>query len=243
MTLEICAYTIGSALAAARGGASRIELCSNPSEGGTTPSAGMIEQARSIPGLRLHVLIRPRGGNFVYSPEEFAVMKQDILYCRSQGVDGIVTGILTPGSEIDVPRMQELVSLLRPMSLTFHRAFDLCPDPLESLRALKELGAERILTSGKAAVAAEGIPLIRELVSRAGGTPLVMPGGGITGENLEQLALETGAREFHASVSVKTAPGHHPEENSQPWKEPFVSWMETDPARVRSLKNILDRIS
>ncbi|MCA9957355.1 MAG: copper homeostasis protein CutC, partial [Anaerolineales bacterium] len=168
-------------------GAARVELCASLIEGGITPSRGMIRQARAISGIKLHVIIRPRGGDFLFSPEEFAVMAADIETARAEGADGVVIGQLTADGLIDVPRTRELMSIARPMAVTFHRAFDMTPDPFAALETLIGLGVERVLTSGQEASVLEGLPLITELVRRAGDRIIVMPGGGITPRNVDRI--------------------------------------------------------
>lgn len=202
MILEACVATIGSALEARKGGADRVELCDNLLEGGTTPSVGTVRIARKMLNIGLFVLIRPRAGDFLYSDEEFAIMKEDILSAKAEGADGIVTGILTPEGGIDASRMAELVGLARPMQVTFPRAFDVVADPLESLEVILGLGIDRILTSGQERTALAGASLIRKMIETAAGRIVIMPGGGINEENIAALARMTGAREFHATLSV-----------------------------------------
>lgn len=201
--LEICTDSVVSCQEAEKGGATRIELCANLFEGGTTPSAGTIQVARQVTNIPLHILIRPRGGDFCYSAEEFAVIKQDIQVAKNLGVDGVVIGILTPDGEIDVDRMAALIEIARPLSITFHRAFDMAKDPLRSLGQLITLGVDRLLTSGQERSALEGSELIAELVDKAAGKMIIMPGGGITLRNIQRLQKETGALEFHMTARKK----------------------------------------
>ncbi len=206
VAIEVCCDSVESVLAAEGGGADRVELCDNLFEGGTTPSAGAIEIARRSTDVKLHVIIRPRGGDFCYSEIEMEVMKRDIRIAGESGADGIVTGILTPEGDIDIERTRELIEIARPMSVTFHRAFDLVRDPCQSLEDLIALGIDRVLTSGQEASALEGIDLIAELVRRADGRTIILPGGGINERNIRRVVTESGAREVHVTgfVSVES---------------------------------------
>jgi copper homeostasis protein len=202
IVLEVCAYSLEAAIAAQAGGADRVELCANPSEGGVTPSYGDIVITRQNLTIRLCVLIRPRGGDFLYSPREFAAMKEDIELCNRLGVDGVSLGILLSDGKVDRERCGELVALAKPMSVTFHRAFDMTADPLTAMEEIIEIGCHRILSSGQANSAAQGADLIRKLVERAGERIVIMAGGGVRENNLAQLIAVTGAREFHTSARI-----------------------------------------
>ena len=197
--LEICANSVESAIAAQEGGAGRVELCAGMPEGGTTPSHGEIALARQRLRIPLNVIIRPRGGDFLYDDLEFEIMQADILECRKLGVDGVVFGILTADGQVDAERCRRLVELSRPLSVTFHRAFDMARDPFEALEAVIACGADRLLSSGQRATAEAGVGLLAELVQRAAGRIVVMPGAGISETNIARLASATGASEFHAS--------------------------------------------
>ncbi len=203
LMLEICADSVTSCGAAEQGGAGRIELCANLFEGGTTPSAGTILVARQQTSLPIFVLIRPRGGDFCYTPEEFAVMQQDIQVAKNAGANGVVIGILSPDGSVDLKRTASLIQLARPMSVTFHRAFDMVADPEQTLQQLIDLGVDRLLTSGQEKSALEGSELIAKLVKLAGNQLVVMPGGGITHRNIARIRRETGAREFHLTAREK----------------------------------------
>ena len=198
IVIEACVDSVESAMAAERGGADRVELCDNLLEGGTTPSAGSIEIARRRLGIRLHVIIRPRGGDFCYSPVEFEIMRRDIAVAKSLGADGVVIGILTPDGDVDAGRTRELIELARPLSVTFHRAFDVARDPLASLEVLIALGVDRLLTSGQEPSVVEGLDLIADLVRRSDGRIIVMPGGA-SERTLGKVLSVTGAREFHVT--------------------------------------------
>jgi copper homeostasis protein len=195
--LEICVDTVGSAIDAQNAGADRIELCNNLSEGGTTPGIGTISSARNNLTIGLHVMIRPRGGDFLYTDLEYDIMRRDIESSGECGVDGIVLGILESAGTIDVERTARLIEFARPMSATFHRAFDMCNDPFKSLDDVIATGAERLLTSGLKSKADEGTELISQLVRQAGKKIIIMPGSGINESNIELIAINTGAAEFH----------------------------------------------
>jgi copper homeostasis protein len=197
-TIEVCVDSVESAMAAERGGADRVELCDNLLEGGTTPSAGAIAIARQQLEIKLHVIIRPRGGDFCYSDVEFAVMRHDVAQAKQLGADGVVIGILTSEGDIDVERTRALIELARPLSVTFHRAFDMARDPYRALEDLIGLGIDRILTSGQEPSVLEGLDLIAELVQLAGDRVIIMPGGG-TERNIGKVVARSGVRELHVT--------------------------------------------
>ena len=198
--LEACIDSVESALAAQEGGADRVELCANLLEGGTTPSAGSIRLTKSRVTVGVNVMIRPRGGDFCYSDAEFEVMQEDIDLAKSVEVNGVVFGLLTPDGRVDRERTAELIERARPLSVTFHRAFDMTRDPFEALETLIELGVDRILTSGQEHVVLEGLDLIRDLVEKAGDRIVVMPGCGVTERNLAKVVAESKAREVHIAA-------------------------------------------
>ena len=202
MKLEIIGFNIESCIAAQQAGAHRIELCDNPSEGGTTPSYGFIKAAREKLSIELFVMIRPRGGDFVYSDEDFKIMKTDIKICKDLGCDGIVIGVLNKDGSVDKKRCKELVVLAYPLGVTFHRAFDRTNDPLKALEDIVETGCERILTSGLQPKAVDGVKVIKELIAHADERIIIMPGSGVTSDNIISLAENTGAVEFHSSASM-----------------------------------------
>lgn len=203
--LEICVDSIDSALAADRGGAHRIELCSSLLEGGLTPSAGVIRAVRQRVSLAVFVMIRPRGGDFLYSDAEFEAMKEDIRAAKSVGADGVVLGLLTELGRVDVVRTRELVELARPLETTFHRAFDLSDDLDQSLEDVIATGASRILTSGGAQTAPEGAEQIRKLVEAPRDRIIIMAGSGIQSRNLRQVLAATSVAEVHASAKAPVA--------------------------------------
>jgi copper homeostasis protein len=206
MLCEICVYSVAGVRAARATGAARVELCSALLEGGLTPSRGMIRRARAVEGVKLHVIIRPRGGDFLFDDDEFAIMRADIETAKAEGADGVVIGVLTAAGEIDEARARELIALARPLSVTFHRAFDMTPDPFKALQTLVELGVDRVLTSGQEASVLEGLPLIAELIEHAGDRIIVMPGGGITPRNVARIVAVAKPKEIHFAA-LETAPG------------------------------------
>ena len=197
---EICTNSVESCLAAQEGGAQRVELCAGIPEGGTTPSWGEIATARELLQIKLHVIIRPRGGDFLYSPVELSTMVKDIEAARQLRADGVVFGCLTADGEIDLDAMQTLMKAAEGLSVTFHRAFDVCRQPQQALEQLIALGCERILTSGQQATAEQGIPLLKELHQQAAGRIILLAGCGVNEGNIARIASETGIREFHFSA-------------------------------------------
>jgi copper homeostasis protein len=200
--LEICCYNLESARIAADAGADRIELCSDPAAGGTTAGIGTIKTVRKKTFIELWPIIRIRGGDFLFSDEEFEVMLHDVDACKSAGCDGIVTGMLLPDGRIDKINMQRLSEKAYPMGVCFHRAFDWTRNPFEALEDIIETGCERMLTSGQQPTAMLGAHLIRDLIGQAAGRIQIMPGSGIRAANIADLKKETGATEFHSSASV-----------------------------------------
>ena len=205
MIFEICVDSVSGVRAAKAAGANRVELCANLLEGGTTPSRGLMRAARKIAGIGLNVMIRPRGGDFLFDEDEFAIMEIDIEAARAEGADAVVIGLLQADGAIDVQRTRRLMTLARPMKVTFHRAFDMTPDPFAALETLIDLGVERVLTSGQEANVLEGLPLITELVAKAGNRIIVMPGGGITERNVARIAAAAQPKEIHFAALALVA--------------------------------------
>ncbi len=200
MQLEICIDSVESAIASERGGADRVELCSDLMEGGITPSAGLIAMVRRNIGIGLFVMIRPRGGDFCYTEAEFNLMQEDIRRTRDLGADGVVLGILEEDAWVDVARTTALVRLAEPLPVTFHRAIDMTPDPATALAAVIETGARRVLTSGGAARVPEALDTVARMVATAGERLAVMVGSGINPDTIAAVAEATGASEFHAAL-------------------------------------------
>lgn len=199
--IEICANSAQSCVEAEAGGAKRVELCAGIPEGGTTPSYGEIRMAQRLTSkININVIIRPRGGDFLYTEAEIGSMLLDIELCKQLGVHGVVFGCLTKEGDIDVPLMRRLIETAAPLSVTCHRAFDVCRDPFRAMEELIDLGCDRILTSGQQSDAVKGIPMIKQLVERADGRIIIMPGCGVREENIALIEQETGAKEFHTSA-------------------------------------------
>ncbi|MES2375218.1 MAG: copper homeostasis protein CutC [Bacteroidota bacterium] len=205
ISLEVCANSITSALAAQDGGAVRVELCGNLEAGGTTPSPGQITATRKLLNIQLYILIRPRGADFLYTDVEFETMLEDVRYCIAAGCDGIVTGILKDDGTIDKERCTQLIQLAKQAGLgaTFHRAFDMCNDQHQALEDIIDMGFERILTSGGRSTAVEGSRAIAELVKQANGRIAIMAGSGITEINVLDLVLFTGVTEVHGTLQAR----------------------------------------
>lgn len=239
LVFEACIDSVEAAIAAQEGGADRVELCANLLEGGTTPSAGTIQLARRSIDIGLNVMIRPRAGDFCYSAVEFEAMKLDVEFSKTVGADGVVFGMLNEDGSVDVERTGALVELARPMSVTFHRAFDMSRDPYEAMEDLIGLGIDRILTSGQEVSALEGLDLIADLVQQAGERIIVMPGGGITERNIKKIIEQSGAKEVHvyAPASVESRMRYR---NTRCFmggelRPPEFSLSVTDSERIRAL--------
>jgi len=229
MYLEICANSYQSAKNAQEAGAYRIELCQELSFGGITPSYGLLKQVRDNLEISVFVLIRPRGGDFVYSEVEFEIMKHDIQLCKDLGCDGIVSGLLNNNKTIDIDRTQELIELSRPLPFTFHRAFDEVSNPLEAFLQLIDLGVERVLTSGQQTTAESGLELLKELNIMSNGRIIVLAGSGITSDNALKFK-QIGLKEIHASASSLL------EENNSLFSMPLTY------SNPQKIKAILDAI-
>ena len=201
MLLEICANSFQSAKNAQDSGAHRIELCQELSVVGITPSYGLLKQVIENLDIQVFVLVRPRSGNFVYSDEEFETMKKDIQLCKDLGCEGIVSGVLNPDKTIDIKRTKILIQLSKPLSFTFHRAFDEVINPKEALEQLIDLGIDRVLTSGQKPSAEDGLSLLKELNEIANGRIIILAGGGISPKNTSKFKA-AGLKEIHSSASV-----------------------------------------
>ena len=200
MKLEICANSYQSAINAQNAGADRIELCSELSVGGITPSYGLLKKVSEDITIPVNVLIRPRSGNFCYSDDEFEIMKQDIEFCKKLGFNGIVSGVLNADNSIDIERTQELIQLSKPLSFTFHRAFDCVSSPIEAIQKLIVINVDRVLTSGLQEKAIDGIELLKELQEVAKNKLIILPGSGINTKNC-RLFKNAGFQEIHTTAS------------------------------------------
>ncbi|KAM8852030.1 copper homeostasis protein cutC homolog [Synchiropus picturatus] len=198
--MEVCVDSVESAVNAERGGAGRLELCSSLSEGGLTPSLGLLQIVKRYVKIPVYVMIRPRGGDFLYSDQEVEVMKKDLELMKAHGADGLVLGALTEDGRVDAELCMDFLAAARPLPVTFHRAFDMVHDASLALETLISLGFQRVLTSGCDSSALEGLPVIKKLVEQAKGRIAVMPGGGITERNLQRILEGSGAEEFHCSA-------------------------------------------
>lgn len=209
ISLEVCANSVISAVAAQDGGAARVELCDNLSDGGTTPSAGQLLYARKLLHIKIYVLIRPRGGDFLYNDLEFEIMKADIRHCIEAGCDGVVIGMLTPEGHVDKPRCKQLVDIAKQWGLgvTFHRAIDMAADIHQAMEDIIEIGCERVLTSGGKTTAIEGASVLASLVQQAAGRISIMPGCGVDEHNVADIIRFTGAKEIHSTAKTQVGSG------------------------------------
>ncbi len=207
LTFEICVDSIAGVIAAKEAGAQRVELCASLIEGGITPSLGMIRRARAVGGINVHVIIRPRGGDFLYSEDEVAVMEADIDAAIDAGAHGLVFGMLNPDGTIDVELTKRLIARSRPLPVTFHRAFDMTPDPFEALETLVELGVERVLTTGQEGHVLEGADTVAALVEQAGDRIVIMSGGGVSPRTAARFIAMTGVREIHFAALAPVPSG------------------------------------
>lgn len=245
VNLEICAADYESVRAAKDGGADRVELCCALSEGGLTPSAGLIAMANNV-GIPIHALIRPRRGDFLYSDDEIRLMEQNIRFARQAGAVAIVTGALTIDGDIDAGTMYRLIAAADGMPITFHRAFDLCRNPFENLELLIKMGVRRLLTSGQAPTAEQGIPFLRQLVEKAAGRIEIIAGCGIAARNVERIVRETGVTAVHSSASeVVESPMTFRNENATMGSEGTNDYQRktTSFVKVKTMREILSSIA
>lgn len=239
--IEIATTDFTTTQSAVEGGADRIELCAALTEGGTTPSLGTIKQCREVFNVQLFPIIRPRSGDFLYTASEFAIMMEEVSRCKQLGCDGVVIGLLNADGGIDVERSARLIEAAYPLEVTFHRAFDRCKDPFEALEQLIQIGCQRILTSGQALTAPQGVAMIAQLVRQADDRIILMPGSGVRKENIKELKEKTGALEFHSSLRGKSASRMnfiHPAfaGNEESYTNPAI-----DPAEVKALRAALEQ--
>ena len=237
--IEIATSDFITTKSAVEGGADRIELCANLAEGGTTPSFGTIKQCREAFSVSLYPIIRPRGGDFLYTKEEFEIMMQDVKLCKQMGCDGIVIGLLNMDGTIDMVRTSALVKAAYPLGVTFHRAFDRCKNPFDALAQLIEIGCERILTSGQQPSVVDGVELVAQLNKKADERIIIMPGSGVRIDNIKMLAEKSGCLEFHSSLRGKER--SKMEFVHEAFKNSGESYTNNaiDPDEVRSLRDAL----
>lgn len=236
MILEIAVFNIESALLAVSAGADRLELCENPGEGGTTPSYGTLKIVREKVSIPVFPIIRVRGGDFLYSNDEFAVMKKDIELCKQLGFEGVVIGLLHADGSVDAERTKELVDLAYPMEVTFHRAFDRAADPLAAMETIIHCGCHRILTSGQVPNAGDGKELIKQLVEQANDRIIIMPGSGVRSSNIKEIADFTGAVELHSSARKVMGSGMNAQKQSM---NEDLKTVSVDIEEIRRMKEAL----
>jgi len=234
--LEICCYNLDSALIASDAGADRIELCADPAAGGTTPGIGLIKTVRRKISIELYPIIRIRGGDFLFSEEEFDVMLHEVEACKNAGCEGVVIGMLLPDGRVDRNHSSRLIEKAYPMGVCFHRAFDWTVNPFEALEDIIEIGCERILTSGQQPSAILGASLIKDLVVQADGRIQIMPGSGIRSANISDLKNETGATQFHSSARMLKKSSM---EFIQPFMQEDQSTIMADRKEVEEMVRIL----
>jgi len=237
--IEIATSDFLTTKSAVEGGTDRVELCANLAEGGTTPSYAHIKKCRETFDIALFPIIRPRGGDFLYTKDEFEIMKNDIKLCKELGCEGIVIGLLNMDGTIDMTRTSELIELAYPLEVTFHRAFDRCKDPFAALEELIEIGCQRILTSGQKPTVSEGVDLIAELNKKADDRIIILPGSGVRKDNIKMLAEKTGCIEFHSSLRGKTKSSMQFIHPAFADSAESYSNNEISPDEVRALRNAL----
>ncbi|MVM33343.1 copper homeostasis protein CutC [Spirosoma sp. HMF4905] len=234
MVIEVCAYSLDSCLTAQQAGAKRIELCGGLAEGGTTPSAGLIQLVRQHLTIPFYVMIRPRGGDFLYSKTELAVMKADILLAKTLGADGVVLGVLKADGSVNEAQTLELVELAKPLPVTFHRAFDMTRDPFEALEAVIRTGAVRILTSGQHQTVELGLAVLHQLTEKAAGRIEIMAGAGVNAQNTPKL-IEAGVHALHLSGGQK-------EDSGMIYRQPAVSMASSLPGEYEYIEASEEKI-
>jgi copper homeostasis protein len=239
--LEVCVDSVSNALIAQSAGAYRIEFCANLPEGGTTPSPTQITLARKQLKIKLYVLIRPRGGDFLYDDLEFEIQKSDIHYCGQNGCDGVVIGMLNPDGTVDAERCRELVAIAHSykMGVTFHRAFDRSSDLFQAMETIIDLGCERILTSGGYDTVIEGEEVIRQLIEKAGNRITIMPGSGVTPENAGELIQKTGLKELHGTFRSRFSGKMQYKNTKLSYQEEEYTLLLTDTKKIQAIADWL----
>jgi copper homeostasis protein len=230
--VEVAVFSIEAAISAINAGADRIEFCENPNEGGTTPSYGSLQTLIKLTKVPIFPIIRPRGGDFLYSHNEFECIKADLKLCKDLGYPGAVVGLLKEDGSIDIARTKILVDLAAPMEITFHRAFDRCNDPIKGLEDIIQTGCKRVLTSGQLPNVVDALPLIKMLNEKAEGRIIILPGSGVRSNNCKQIVQETGVFEIHSSAR-KAVPSHM-KYNAPSMNENMIS-MGVDEAEIKKM--------
>lgn len=238
ITLEIAAFSIEAALRALTAGADRIEFCENPMEGGTTPSYGSLLLLSQITKQPVFPIIRPRGGDFLYTDKEFQVMQNDLMACKQLGFKGAVIGLLNSDGSIDTKRTKTLVEAAGTMEISFHRAFDRCKDPFKALEQLIEIGCKRVLTSGQVPNVGNAIPMIKQLVEQAGERIIILPGSGVRADNIATIVHQTGAKEMHSSARKAMASKM---EFNQPTMQENMQYFDVDTAEIQAMLEALQK--
>lgn len=243
--LEVCVDSVESALAAKKGGATRLELCSNLIIGGTTPTTSLIDLATETTALPVHILIRPRFGDFCYTAFEFEYIKREIMLAKDHGAQGVVIGILKPDGSLDTERLKVLINMAKPLHITLHRAFDVCRDPFEALEQVKALGIDTILTSGQKQTCMQGMECIKELIKQAGDQIEILVGSGLNSDNIEEVIKSTHAKAYHLSGKIEKQSAMLYRSNTVSMGLPVLSeytvW-ETDWLEIKKVKDILNNV-
>jgi copper homeostasis protein len=238
IVLEIAAFSIEAALNALHAGADRIEFCENPMEGGTTPSYGNLLLLSQITKQPIFPIIRPRGGDFLYTDREFQVMQNDLMACQQLGFKGAVIGLLNADGSIDTKRTSALIQAAGNMEISFHRAFDRCKDPFLALEQLIDMGCKRILTSGQVPNVNNAIPMMQQLVEKAKDRMIILPGSGVRADNIATIVKATGAKEMHSSAR-KAMPSKMA--FNQPTMQENMQYFDVDEAEIKSMLSAINR--
>ena len=242
--IEVCAASVQSALNAQKAGAHRVELCGGLEIGGITPSSATIIQTKALLDIDVFVLIRPRGGDFCYSVLEIETIKEDIIFCKENKIDGVVIGMLEKDGTVNLPQLKELVELAAPMQVTFHRAFDRAADPLLALEKIIDAGAHRILTSGQKATAYEGRFLLKELVKKSNNRITILAGAGINRQNILNIARVSKTNEFHLSGKSIVKSPMNIEDSTVQFSQNDMSendYFETDVKKIRAVVELMNK--
>lgn len=237
--LEISSFSYKDCLNAKIGGANRVELCNSYQDAGTTPSYGLVRQVKESLDIQVYPIVRPRGGNFVYSKDEFQIMINDIEIFKSLQCDGIAVGVLLDNGNVDIEKMKKLVDVACPMGVTFIRSFDLVPDAFQALDDLIACGCERVLTSGQASFVSEGLPLVKQLVDYADNKISIMAGSGVRTKNVEEIIKETSVKEVHTSARIKD----QDTSNIKTGRFDFGHQITNDLDQIKKIRHIIDNFS